>query len=126
MTARRVVVIDDKHDSVWTLKRVLELSGHDVEVAYDGEGGIAKAREFSPEVVLCDIGLPGDTDGYAVARTLRGDQEFSSCLMIAITGYGRDEDARKAAEAGFDLHMTKPVDAIALAKLVSDHDAQAS
>lgn len=122
MSARRVLVIDDQRDSVWTLKRVLELSGHAVETAYGGEDGIVKAREFQPEVVLCDIGMPGETDGYAVARTLRSDEQFRTTLLIAITGYGREEDVRKATDAGFNLHLAKPVDAVALAQLVGQHD----
>jgi CheY-like chemotaxis protein len=99
---------------------VLELSGHIVRVAYDGPSGIEVAREFTPEFVLCDIGLPGDVDGYAVAQTLRSDDKLRTACLIAITGYGRPEDEQRARQAGFNEHLTKPVDVIALAKVISD------
>lgn len=119
MTARKFLVIDDKKDTVLASQRVLQLLGHEVEVAYDGKSGIEKARQFLPEVVLCDIGLPGGTDGYAVAETLRSDDRFRATILIAVTGYGRDSDATRAQEAGFDMHLTKPVDVVGLAEKIS-------
>lgn len=125
MTARRVLVIDDKTDAVLASQRVLQLLGHEVEVAYDGKSGIEKAREFLPEVVLCDIGLPGGTDGYAVAQVLRADDRFRTTTLIAVTGYGREEDAARAHEAGFDMHLTKPVNIVGLAETnFGDCDAE--
>jgi signal transduction histidine kinase len=106
---RRVLVIEDNPDTALTLKLLLEGSGHEVFSAHSGRDGIALAKAHRPEVILCDIGLP-DTDGYTVARTLRGDPEFLPALLVAMTGYGQDEDKRRALEAGFDRHLTKPAD----------------
>ena len=79
-----------------------------MEVVHDGTIGLERARSFHPDVVLCDIGLPG-MDGYAVARALRADPASSSAYLVAVTGYASPEDARRAAGAGFDLHLGKPV-----------------
>ena len=104
---RRVLVIDDNKDEATTLADALELIGHSVEVAYDGKEGLDKARSFQPDVVLCDIGLPG-MDGYEVARAMRGDPALTATKLIAVTGYARPEDVATAREAGFDQHMAKP------------------
>ena len=77
-------------------------------VAHDGPDGIARARALTPEVVLCDIGLPG-MDGYAVVKALRSEQALRDTLLVALSGYGLPEDQRRAREAGFDAHLTKPV-----------------
>jgi PAS domain S-box-containing protein len=105
---RRILVIEDNEDGATTLKEVLELRGNEVRVALDGPGGVALARDFAPEVVICDIGLPG-MDGYAVARALRADPETRGVFLVALTGYARPEDVRRAGEAGFDRHLTKPI-----------------
>jgi two-component system CheB/CheR fusion protein len=105
---RRILVIDDNEDGATTLKEVLELHGNEVRVALDGPGGVALARDLAPEVVLCDIGLPG-MDGYAVARALRADPATRGVFLVALTGYARPEDVRRASEAGFDRHFTKPI-----------------
>ncbi|MHB8879830.1 MAG: PAS domain S-box protein [Myxococcaceae bacterium] len=115
---RRVLVIEDNKDAADSLSEVLQLSGHRVEVAYDGDAGLAKAREFRPEVVLCDIGLPG-MDGYAVARSLRGDSVTASACLVALTGYAQPEDQHRALEAGFDVHLAKPWDPMALKQLLA-------
>ncbi len=104
----RILVIEDNVDAAETLRDLLEIFGHQVEVAQTGALGIASARRFHPEVVLCDIGLPG-MDGYAVASELRQDPETASARLVALTGYGRDSDRQRSEEAGFDLHMVKPV-----------------
>ena len=88
---------------------MLDAYGCAVQVAHSGSLGLEAARESRPEVVLCDIGLPG-MDGYAVARALRGRPWGRELRLIAVTGYGREEDARHAQEAGFDEHLVKPVD----------------
>jgi DNA-binding response OmpR family regulator len=106
--ARRVLIIDDNVDAASSLKEALGLSGHVVEVAYDGPDGLAKARTFRPDVALCDIGLPG-MDGYTVARAIRSDPAMGSTVLVAFTGYARPDDERRAAEAGFDAHLAKPV-----------------
>ena len=107
--ARRILVVEDNPDAAATMRDFLELSGHKVELAANGTDGVEAARQFHPEVVLCDLGLPG-MDGYEVAARLRRDPATSSAKLIAVTGYGRDEDRRRSKEAGFDLHLTKPVD----------------
>lgn len=106
----RVLVIEDNRDAADSTRLLLTLAGHEVQTAYDGKEGIEMARRFLPHVILCDIGLPGGMNGYDVARQFRQDQGGAPVFIIAMTGYGRDEDQRQAKEAGFDLHLTKPVD----------------
>lgn len=115
----RVLVVEDNRDAATTLRLILERHGHVVEVAHDGSDGLEAAREFRPEVVVCDIGLPG-LDGYAVAAALRADHRFSAKRLIALSGYGRDEDRTRAMHAGFDEHLTKPVDAATLLRLIAE------
>jgi two-component system CheB/CheR fusion protein len=83
------------------------MAGHHVDVARDGPSGLARARELSPDVVLCDVGLP-QMDGYTVARALRAEPGTRDAYLVALTGYGLPEDQRRAADAGFDAHLTKP------------------
>jgi signal transduction histidine kinase/ActR/RegA family two-component response regulator len=106
---RKILVVEDNPDAAATMRDYLELSGHEVELAVSGADGIQAARAFHPEVVLCDLGLPG-MNGFEVAAELRRDPNTRSAKLIAVTGYGRDEDRRRSKEAGFDLHLTKPVD----------------
>jgi signal transduction histidine kinase len=105
--ALRVLVVEDNPDAADTLRLSLELDGHEVEVARDGDEGVAKAGTFAPEVVLCDIGLPGRS-GYDVARAIRSDGRSAGALLVAVTGYTTADDVRLAAEAGFDHHLAKP------------------
>jgi two-component system CheB/CheR fusion protein len=105
--ARRILVIEDNADGADSLRAVLELDGHTAEVAHDGQQGITRGREFRPEVVLCDIGLPG-ADGYQVARAMRQDPVLRGAFLIALTGYTRPDDQKLAAEAGFDAYLSKP------------------
>jgi CheY-like chemotaxis protein len=118
--ARRCLIIEDHRDAAESLALLLRLGGHEAEVAFDADDGIEKARRFRPEVILCDIGLPGGMDGYALARTVRADADLHSAYLIAITGYGQEEDRRRALEAGFDAHLTKPADLDALRLLLVD------
>jgi two-component system CheB/CheR fusion protein len=104
---RRVLIIEDNDDAAETLREALELLEHVVEVAYNGPDGIAKARAFHPDVVLCDIGLP-EMDGYEVARRLRADPELGHVALVAVSGYAQPEDVAMALEAGFDTHLAKP------------------
>jgi signal transduction histidine kinase/CheY-like chemotaxis protein len=106
---RRILVVEDNPDAAATMRDFLELSGHEVELASSGADGVLAARLFHPEVVLCDIGLPG-MDGFEVAAELRRDPSTADVQLIAVTGYGREEDRRRSKAAGFDLHLTKPVD----------------
>jgi two-component system CheB/CheR fusion protein len=107
-TRRRVLVVDDNVDSAESLTALLGIAGHQVRVAFDGRKAVEIARDFAPDVVLLDIGLPG-MDGLAVARALRTDPAVSRSLLIAISGYGQEADRRRTREAGFDHHLVKPV-----------------
>ncbi len=115
--ARKILVVEDNPDAAATMRDFLELSGHEVELATSGTDGVAAAREFHPEIVLCDLGLPG-MDGYQVAKALKRDPGTASARLIAVTGYGREEDRRRSKEAGFELHLTKPVDPVKLRRLL--------
>lgn len=106
----RVLIIDDNLDSAESMGDALRFRGYSVQIAYDGTSGLAQARRSVPDVVLCDIGLPGDLSGYGVAQAMRKDPSLRTIELIAVTGYGTADDRRKAHEAGFDLHLTKPVD----------------
>ncbi len=105
---RRVLVIEDNVDAAESLREALELMEHQVAVAYDGADGLKKAREFRPDVVLCDVGLPVKS-GYEVARDLRADETLRSVWLVALTGYGLAEDIALVREVGFDQHLVKPV-----------------
>jgi CheY-like chemotaxis protein len=105
----RVLVVEDNRDSAESLRQLLYLSGYEVAVAYTGHEGLRAAKRMRPHVVLCDIGLP-DSNGFVVASALREDPDTCSARLIAVTAYGQDEDRRRAREAGFDLHLVKPVD----------------
>jgi len=106
--ARRVLVIEDNVDAAETLAALLELEGHLVKVAGDGATGIRIARELCPDIVLCDLGLPG-MSGYDVARQLRADEALRSVRLVALSGYAAPEDVARARAAGFDQHLAKPV-----------------
>ena len=115
--SRRILVVEDNPDSRESLRLLLEMWGHQVEVAEDGLRGCEKALEWRPEVAVVDIGLPL-LDGYQVARQVRAALQ-DDVLLIALTGYTRPEDRRRALEAGFDVHMGKPADLDQLSRLVS-------
>jgi PAS domain S-box-containing protein len=106
----RVLVVDDCADVSHALSKLLNLAGHTTMVAEDGPTGINLARQFRPDVVLCDINLASAMSGYAVAKALRANPATESVYLVATTGFGQDSDRRRAREAGFDRHMTKPVD----------------
>ena len=106
----RILVVEDNYDAAESTRMLLRLIGHDVEVARSGAEGLALACTFLPQIVLCDIGLPGGMSGYEVARRMRQEPALKSTHLIALTGYGRDEDLEQTHAAGFDLHLTKPVD----------------
>ena len=105
---RRILVVDDHRDSADSLSTLLSIMGHDVRTAYDGHEAIKLAAQYRPEVVLLDIRLPGKS-GYDVARELRSAHDRSQLVLIAVSGYGQDEDRRRGREAGFDHHLVKPV-----------------
>ena len=113
----RILVVDDSVDSAETLGELLKIWGHDVRLAHDGPGAVTAAREYKPEVVLLDIGLPG-MDGFAVAAELR-KQNLGGRMLVALTGYGEQQDKDRAQKAGFDHHLTKPIDPDTLQKLLA-------
>jgi two-component system, chemotaxis family, CheB/CheR fusion protein len=104
---RRVLVIEDNVDAAESLREVLELDDNTVEIAFSGSEGINKAPAFGPDVVLCDIGLPG-MDGYEVARIMRKNPALRATRLVALTGHAAPEDIAKAHDAGFDAHIAKP------------------
>ena len=114
---RRVLVVEDSPDARHSLRLLLEMAGHQVETSEDGPEGLAKLLAFRPDVALIDLGLPG-MDGYAVAREIRRQGETRDLRLVAVTGYGQLEDRRRALAAGFDLHVTKPVDPALLDELL--------
>lgn len=103
----RVLIIEDNRDAADSLRGVLSQYGCDVEVAYDGTSGIDNARRLNPDVVFCDIGLPG-ISGYEVAKALRADEARRKAVLVALTGYALPEDRERAKAAGFDHHLAKP------------------
>ena len=115
-TPRRVLVIDDNGDAANALRLLLENDGHDVRVAHDGVAGLALAREYRPEYLLLDIGLPR-LSGYDIAASVRGDPLLKDTTIVAITGYGQVHDRARTAAVGFDHHLTKPVEFSALQEL---------
>jgi PAS domain S-box-containing protein len=118
----RVLVVEDNKAAADMLRVLLELYGYDATVAYTGPAGVAAAKAWGPDVVLCDIGLPG-LDGYGVVRELRKDPATAHARVIAVTGYGSDEDRRKSGEAGFDAHLVKPADPARLQELLAGSEA---
>lgn len=112
----RVLVVDDNEDAADSLATLLGVMGYEVRIAYDGPEAIVAADEFKPAVALLDIGLP-KLSGYDIARYVRA-QRGAEVLLVAITGWGQEEDRRKAREAGFDHHFTKPADLDRLLELI--------
>jgi CheY-like chemotaxis protein len=108
-SGRRVLLVDDNQDSVTTLSMLLKVKGHDARVAENGEAAIQLADDYQPEVVLLDLSLPG-MDGYEVAQRLRDRPYGPGLVLVALTGWSGREVQAKAAEAGFDYHLLKPVD----------------
>ena len=113
---QRVLVVDDNVDAANALRYLLENDGHEVQVASDGASGLRLARQFRPDFLLLDIGLP-KLDGYEFARQVRADPSLADTTIIAVTGYGQREDRERAAAAGFDYHLTKPVEFQSLQRL---------
>ena len=114
----RILVVDDNHDSAMSLAMMLSIMGHDTRTAHDGESAVTTAEDFLPEVVLLDIGLP-KLNGYEVAQRIRETPWGKSMFLIAVTGWGQEDDKRRAQEAGFDHHFTKPADPEALETLIA-------
>jgi CheY-like chemotaxis protein len=115
MRPLRVLVVDDNADAADSLSWVLRLLGHVTQVAYDGPSAVGLAPAFRPDVVLCDLGLPGDCDGYEVGRRLRG----LGAVLVAVTGYGGEEYRRRADEAGFHAYFVRPLDPDQLGRVLA-------
>jgi CheY-like chemotaxis protein len=122
-TPRRILLVDDSVDASEALARLLRHLGHEVAVGHDGRGAHDLALAFRPDVVLLDIGLPG-ASGFDLAREMRRTPELSHALLIALTGYGSQEDRALGREAGFDHHFTKPVDLRQLRRLLGGPSTQ--
>ena len=107
--SRRVLVVDDNLDAADSIGKLLKLFGHEVRCVYDGLAALAAVKDYRPEVVVLDIGLP-EMDGYEVAKRMRSMPQLQNTRIVAVTGYGQEEDRRRSRDAGFDQHLTKPVD----------------
>jgi CheY-like chemotaxis protein len=109
MMGKRVLVADDNEDSAETLGLLLQALGYEVRTVHDGQRAVEEAETFRPDVALLDIGMPG-LDGYEAARLIRAAAWGRTVVLIALTGWGLDDDVRRAHDAGFDRHLLKPVD----------------
>ncbi len=122
-TGQRVLLVDDNTDSSEPLSLLLQAKGHETRISVEGEEAIAMADEFLPDCVLLDLGLPG-IDGYEVARRLRGRPYGAKLTLVALTGWAGKEIRVRAAEAGFDYHLVKPVNLEELERIVTAERAQ--
>ena len=116
----RVLIADDNRDAADTMGMLLELGGHEVIIAHSGNQALQLGREHRPDVVILDIGMP-DLNGYDVARTARNEEWGKSAYLIALTGWGQAEDKERARLAGFDRHLTKPVDPDLVEEILKQH-----
>ncbi len=122
--SRRILVIEDNFDSAEVLQTFLEIHGHETTVCYDGLNGLETAKQTIPDLIICDISLSDDFDGYDVAKEIRRNEQLKSVFLIALSGYGRPEDKEKAKSAGFNAHLVKPTDFDALLHLINCFDRQ--
>ena len=120
--SRRIIIVDDNVDAAESLRMILALEGHEVRLAHDGPGALQAAEDFYPDVILLDIGLPR-MEGYEVARRLREQPKMEKVLLLALTGYGQEDDRRRSQEAGFNAHLVKPVDFDALRAALAHFDS---
>jgi CheY-like chemotaxis protein len=116
--ARRVLVVDDNQDLADSLGMLLQLGGHQVRVACDGEHAIEEARQLRPEIMLLDLGMPG-MDGFETCRRIRQEDWGKLITIVALTGWSQPTDCARSRDAGFDMHWTKPVDLCALGRLLA-------
>jgi CheY-like chemotaxis protein len=120
---RRILVVDDNVDGAETLAMLLMMSGHTVEAVHTGPDALKAAQTFQLDVMFLDIGLPG-LSGYEVAQQIRSDSNINGLILVALTGWGSEEDRRRARTAGFDYHLTKPVEIEKLQRLLSEIDQE--
>ena len=123
-TGRRILIVDDNRDSAASLAMLLETAGNTTHEAYDGPEALEAAEKFRPDVVLLDIGLP-KLNGFEVCRRIRAQPWGENMTILAVSGWGQDDDRRKSREAGFDNHLVKPVDYNTLLKLLAEPSATA-
>ena len=114
----KILVVDDNHDSALSMSMMLSIMGHETRTAHDGETAVATAETFLPDVILLDIGLP-KLNGYEVAQRIREQSWGASMYLIAVTGWGQEEDRQRSTEVGLNVHMVKPVEPAALEKLLA-------
>ena len=119
---RRVLVTDDNIDAATSMTMMLQLMGHEVFTAYDGQEAVESAAAHRPDAILLDIGMPR-LNGFDAARVIREQPWGRDILLIAVTGWGADDDKRRSKEAGFDYHLVKPANPAVLEKLLSDPGA---
>ena len=115
----KILVVDDNPDSALSMAMMLSIMGHDTRTAHDGESAVDTAESFLPDVILLDIGLP-KLNGYEVAQRIREKAWGKSMYLIAVTGWGQDEDRQRSSEVGLNQHMVKPVEPAALEKLLAE------
>lgn len=117
--SRQILVIEDNLDSAEVLQTFLEIHGHKIIVKYNAAEGLEAVHQNKPDVVICDISLSGNLDGYDIAAEIRRHEHLKSTLLIALSGYGRPEDKERSKAAGFNEHLTKPTDFDALIELIN-------
>ena len=120
-----MLVVDDNVDGAESLAKVLQICGHETRTAHSGPEALDAARPFKPDVVLLDIGLPG-MNGYEVAKRLRGEPSLTGAVLVALTGWGSEDNKRQSREAGFDFHLTKPVEVTAIESILARASAVAA
>lgn len=116
----RILVVDDNEDSATSMAAMLEMLGHEARAAFDGIAAVETAESYRPDIVLLDIGLP-KMSGLAAARKIREQSWGQAMFLIAVTGWGDEKDRRRSAEAGFNLHLVKPVDPAELENVLAQH-----
>ena len=119
----KILVIDDNVDSAEAMAILLKLAGHRVRVTHDGSSGVDAARRFTPEIVFCDISMPGSMDGYAVANILRAEPDTKSARLVAVSGRVAGADRRRAEEAGFQGFLPKPFGGAELLRMLKGSPA---
>jgi CheY-like chemotaxis protein len=117
----KILVIEDNLDAAESINLLLTLQGYAVRMVHTGDAALAEAEVFLPDVILCDIGLPGTLSGYDIAKAVRKSEALSSTYLIALTGYGQEYDLVRSKQAGFDVHLGKPLNPNDLVQLLSEH-----
>jgi CheY-like chemotaxis protein len=125
LAARRILVVDDNRDAAVTLSIMLRLMGNEIQMAFDGAAALQAADEFRPDLIMLDIGLP-KMSGYDVARHLRQQPWGRDMVLVALTGWGQEEDRRRSQQAGFNYHFVKPIDIDDLKRVLTEGQAQPS